>query len=894
MVQDPNRRRRPTPRGHGAIPQPPPVPALLAAIVESADVAIVSKTLDGIVTSWNAAAERVYGYSAAEMVGTPIACLEPPARRGEIAGILELIARGERIDRYDTVRLAKNGTPVDVSLTVSPVRDDTGEIVGASVIGRDIRPDVEARAREKADSEARRRLIELIPTIVAGFDATGITRIWNLAATQSLGWAVEDMLDRPAPIAIARLLGDEPRREELELDRPDGTSVTVLGVTFPYREPGGSLRGHIFIGIDTSELHRVEGMLGKRDGEARASEARFRALFEQSAIATLILRDGFIAMANQAAAVLFGYDAPDELIGQPSLHRVAEADRPAVAEWRDSPLRHPAATMASIGLRVDGTQFPMRILSDSLLLPDGPTTLIYLTDMTEQRRIEAEREWLMSAVEQSADSVVVTDADRRIVYLNAAAERLSGFQRHEVLGLPADRLADSAAISGADQWAGRQGTDAWSGVISTRSRDGSPVDVDVTISPVRGPAGDIVGAVSIGRDHTHERALEAQLRQAQKMEAIGRLAGGIAHDFNNLLTVVSGNAELLLEELSSGDSKRTEVGEIHRAADRAASLIRQLLAFSRRQVLEPEVLQLARVVQDLDPLLRRVVGEDVELVIRTSHGSSFVQADQSQLEQVLMNLVVNARDAMPTGGLLTVVADEVELDAAYADLHLGVVPGPYVQLVVSDTGVGMDAATIARAFEPFFTTKGPGAGTGLGLSTVDGIVRQSGGHIWLYSEPGLGTTFKIFLPSIGAELADALPRLPHDEPRTRRAALILLVEDEPSVRALTRRFLEGAGHTVLEATRAAEAVEMIRGPAADIELLLTDVVMPGGDGASVAAALRDVRPDAAVLYMSGYLDETINHHGVLEAGAVVLNKPFSRDLLLRAVDNILGRQAQRQ
>jgi PAS domain S-box-containing protein len=867
---------------------------LLAAIVGSADVAIISKTLDGIVTSWNAAAERLYGYTAAEMVGTSITRLEPPELSGEVAGLLERISAGDHIDRFDTVRLASNGTRVDVSLTVSPVRDETGRIVGASVIGRDTRPDLEARARQKADSEARRQLIELIPTIVAGFDATGLTQIWNPAAALSLGWVAEDVLDRPAPAAIARLLGDDARRDELVLDRADGTSVTVLGVTFPYREPGGSLAGHVFIGIDTSELHRVERLLGERETEARASEARFQGLFEQSAIATLILRDGFITMANQAAASLFGYGSADELTGQPSLDRIAEADRPAVAEWRDSPDRRAGDTLASTGLRVDGTEFPMRILGDSMLLPDGPTTLIYLTDLTEQRRIEAEREWLISAVEQSADSVVVTDADLRIVYLNAAAERLSGFQRHEVLGLTADRLADSNATSGAEQWAGRQGTEAWSGVISTRSRDGSPVDVNVTISPVRDPAGNVVGAVSIGRDQTRERALETQLRQAQKMEAIGRLAGGIAHDFNNLLTVISGNAELLLGELDGGDAKRSEVEEIHRAADRAASLIRQLLAFSRRQVLEPEVLQLASVVQDLDPLLRRVVREDVEVLIRTANGSGFVQADRSQLEQVVMNLVVNARDAMPAGGVLTIVTDEVELDAAYADTHLGVAPGRYVQLAVSDTGVGMDAATIARAFEPFFTTKGPGVGTGLGLSTVDGIVRQSGGHIWLYSEPGLGTTFKIFLPSVGDDLAEALPRVTPEEPRTHRTGLILLVEDEPSVRALTRRFLEGAGHTVVEATRAAEAIELIRARAADIELLLTDVVMPGGDGASVAAALRRVRPDALVLYMSGYSGETINHHGVLEAGAVVLNKPFSRDLLLREVDHVLGRQVPYQ
>jgi two-component system cell cycle sensor histidine kinase/response regulator CckA len=760
----------------------PTAGSLLAAIVESADVAIFSKTLDGTVTSWNAAAERMYGYPSVEIVGTPITRLEPEDRRGEMARILEHIAAGEHVDHLETVRLARDGSRIPVSLTVSPVRDDAGRIVGASVIGRDLRDVVEARIR-------------------------------------------------------------------------------------------------------------TEGALRDREAEARASEARFRALFEQSAIATVITRDGSIVMANGAAARLFGYEEPEDLIGQASLDRIAEIGRAAAARWRDSPNLRPAESMESTGLRRDGSRFPMRILRDEIVLPEGKANLIYATDLTEQRRVEAEREWLISAVEQSMDSVVVTDVDGRLVYLNAAAERLSGFSREQVLGQPVDRLADRIAIMGADQRAARRGEASWSGVIGARLQDGSPIQIDVTISPVRDPSGNVAGAVSIGRDATRERALEAQLRQSQKMEAIGRLAGGIAHDFNNLLTVVSGNAELLLEELGEDDDRRIEVEDIHGAADRAAGLTRQLLAFSRRQVLTPELLKVSDIVQDLSPLLRRVVGEDVDVAIRTSLDEGLVQADRSQLEQVVMNLVVNARDAMPNGGALTIGSEQIELDPEYADAHLGVSPGLYVQLIVADTGVGMDADTRVRSFEPFFTTKGPGAGTGLGLSTVDGIVRQSGGHIWVYSEPGLGTTFKIFLPIVPADAESDPPRPTRLAPALRRGH-ILLVEDEPSVRTLTRRFLESAGHTVVEASSAAEAVEIIKGVTDDFDLLLTDVVMPGGDGSLVATALHAARPGAPVLYMSGYSDDTINHHRAVEQGATLVTKPFSRDRLLDAIDAALATEAR--
>jgi two-component system cell cycle sensor histidine kinase/response regulator CckA len=383
-----------------------------------------------------------------------------------------------------------------------------------------------------------------------------------------------------------------------------------------------------------------------------------------------------------------------------------------------------------------------------------------------------------------------------------------------------------------------------------------------------------------------ERALretEEQLRQAQKMEAIGRLAGGIAHDFNNLLSIILSYSSLLLED--GNGSQQEELTEIKRAGERAAELTQQLLAFSRRQVLEPKVVDLNQVITGIDRMIRRIVGEDIQLRTVPTNGLWKTKVDPGQIEQVVMNLVVNARDAMPKGGILTIETGNVELDDAYGEEHAGVAGGPYVMLAVSDTGVGMDRETRERVFEPFFTTKELGKGTGLGLSTVFGIVQQSGGSIWLYSEPGKGTTFKIYLPRT-IELEKPAPV------RTSLAApsgveTILVVEDEPQVRAVTIAILSGKGYRLIEAPDPTEAIRVSDAFGEPIHLLLTDVVMPVMSGRELAEILTKRRTGMKVLYMSGYTDDTIVHHGVLDASMAFLQKPITPEALLRKVREAL-------
>jgi two-component system, cell cycle sensor histidine kinase and response regulator CckA len=417
-------------------------------------------------------------------------------------------------------------------------------------------------------------------------------------------------------------------------------------------------------------------------------------------------------------------------------------------------------------------------------------------------------------------------------------------------------------------------------------KDGSRVAVLIGVVTLTTEKGE-VEAVSFVVDISERKQLEDQLRQAQKMEAIGQLAGGIAHDFNNLLGVIIGYSEVFELRLGENDPLRPKAEQIKKAGLRAASLTRQLLAFSRQQVLEPKVLNLNAVLADTMKMLQRLIGEDIELIAIPLPELGCVKADQGQVEQIIMNLAVNSRDAMPQGGKLTVSTLNVELDEVYVRQHRGAVPGSYVALVVSDTGCGMDPKTQAHIFEPFFTTKELGKGTGLGLSTVYGIVKQSGGYVWVYSELGKGTTFKIYLPRIGE--AVKVPNSGAGSKQTERGwETILLVEDAEPLRQLAREILEESGYTVLESTSSANAVQIAEQHRGPIHLLLTDVVMPGMDGAEVAKRVARICPGIKVLYASGYTNDAIVHHGVLNSGIALLQKPFTRQTLTRKVREVLG------
>lgn len=503
--------------------------------------------------------------------------------------------------------------------------------------------------------------------------------------------------------------------------------------------------------------------------------------------------------------------------------------------------------------------------------------------------------------ENTSDLICLLDTGGNYVYISPSYQELLGYSPPDLLGQSFFSLLhpdeqEEARVRFVESLAGKKpGNLEW----RFRHSDGTWRVFDAVENWIYDERSKPQRAIVVSRDLTErkqaEEALrrsEEQLRQAQKLEAVGQLAGGVAHDFNNILTVISGYSDILMKKMPQSDSNRSKVEEIKRAAERASSLTRQLLAFSRKQVLQPKLFNLNTLVTDMGNMLRRLIGEDIELTTALTDGVTQINADPGQLEQVLMNLVVNARDAMPKGGKITVETTIIEIDRAYAEMHVAVQPGRYVMLAVSDNGLGMDSETRKHIFEPFYTTKEQGKGTGLGLSTVYGIVKQSGGNIWLYSEPGQGTVFKIYLPSVGNERRVSRSESEVDYPTAKGGTeTILVVEDEPQIRQMACEVLSERGYHLLAAANGIEALRILKEESAAVDLILTDVVMPQMNGRELSEQAAMARPEAKVLYMSGYTNDAIVRHGVLDSGTWFIQKPFSPDALARKVREVLDSEA---
>lgn len=622
--------------------------------------------------------------------------------------------------------------------------------------------------------------------------------------------------------------------------------------------------------------------------EVLAAKRHWELTFDSVPDPVLVIgEDRLIRLANRAVAELLGTDF-SQIIGRPCyevLHGTAEPppDCPHQALLATGQPARGDREECRLGKTFEITTTPLR---DSWGTLAGCVQV--MRDVTARRHAESalrdSEQRYRTLFESNPNPMWIYDRETlAFLAVNDAAVHHYGYSRDdfgrmtirdirppsEVEALRAHLEAGHSSYSSAKIWKHRQ-------------KDGTVIDVEISSHAL-----DWLGRPAkmvLALDVTESRQLEEQLQRSQKMEAVGRLAGGVAHDFNNLLGVILGYSDLALQTHAHEEKLAGQISEIRKASQRAADLTRQLLAFSRQQVLEPRVLDLNAVVHDFEKMLRRLIGEDIDLRTALHPNLGRVKADPGQLEQVLMNLAVNARDAMPHGGRLTIETANVELDQQYTAHHYPVVPGRYVLLAVSDTGTGMDETVRAKIFEPFFTTKEKGKGTGLGLPTVYGIVKQSGGYVWVYSEPGAGATFKIYLP-----LAQGEPELPaHAEaPVGRGNETILLVEDEEALRRLTRQILESYGYTVLEAENAPRALELANAHAGPLHLLLTDVVMPGMSGRQLATELSGVHPEARVLYVSGYTDNAIVHHGVLRDGVAFLQKPYTQSSLARKVREVL-------
>jgi two-component system cell cycle sensor histidine kinase/response regulator CckA len=626
------------------------------------------------------------------------------------------------------------------------------------------------------------------------------------------------------------------------------------------------------------------------DAALRESEIRLRQILDaaQEGIWTLGV-DERTTFVNPVMAAMLGYTQA-EMIGRP-LSDFLDAEGLAVAEAALLALRQgPPGVIEGRMLRKNGETIWVSVnssgLTDDTGAPNG--ALAVISDITMRRQAEDAMRLQSAALNASADAVVITNRAGTILWVNPAFEQLTGYSAGEAVGRNPRQVLKSGAHEASfyrRMWDTLLARQVWQGEITNRRKDGSRYIEDMTITPVLDARGEIDSFVAIKRDLTKKKELEAQLLQAQKMESIGRLAGGIAHDFNNLLTVINGISELGIDVLPEGDAHRRDLQEIKQAGERAAALTRQLLAFSRKQIVRPEVFDVNVVLAGAERMLRRMIGEDIQLVTKPMDSTLTVKADLGHLEQVLMNLVVNARDAMPVGGTLTIATRDV----AVADgtlVHGGrLEPGHYAVLEVTDTGVGMDAAILPVVFDPFFTTKQPDKGTGLGLSTVYGIVQQWHGGISVSSTVGRGTTFAVYLPRAGDERSTAATA---DEVLSRGSETILVVEDEDAVRVMAERMLRSAGYEVLAVASGHLALQALTRPVA---LLITDVVMPSLSGPELVRRMSADGRDLPVLYMSGHSDNPALLREVTTAERRLISKPFSARQLTAMVRAALDQHA---
>jgi PAS domain S-box-containing protein len=518
-----------------------------------------------------------------------------------------------------------------------------------------------------------------------------------------------------------------------------------------------------------------------------------------------------------------------------------------------------------------------------------PENDLYRQEQQRQKPEDMLRQ-LWRAVEQSADLVIITDRSGVMEYVNPAFEVLTGYPRAEVIGKTL-RILKSEEQEPAiykEMWQTILSGKVFRGIVVNRKKNGETFIVEKSITPLRDGLGKITHFISTDRDITERRRLELQLQQARKMDAIGRLAGGVAHDFNNLLMVISAYAELMLDSLAVEHPLRHNVEQIMTASGRATALTRQLLAFGRKQMQALQFLDLNSIIHDISKMLPRLIGEDIELVIVAHKELGRVKADAVQIEQVVMNLAANARDAMPHGGKLILETASLHLEESYVQRHSVVPPGDYVLLTVTDSGEGIAPQHLPHIFEPFYTTKEEGKGTGLGLATVYGIVKQSGGFIWVYSEPGLGTTFKIYLPRVQPENSEAPISRPVEKPYATGCETLLLVEDEATVRQATLEFLGLQGYIVLEAKNGVDALIVSGNYRERIDLMITDVIMPHMGGAKLAEQMALDRPFMKVLFVSGYAETTALRQGAIDVTKRFLQKPFSLKTLAGKIREILG------
>lgn len=915
--------------------------AYLRALTENNPSAIIALDAQRRVRMCNPAFERLFGYTLAEVRGRSLESLVAlPGRESETVALVENIARDGSVSAISK-RRRRDGSTIDVRITGVPLVID-GEPQGYFGLYEDI---TERNRAESAQHIAEARYQRIFENAIEGFfesTPAGKFLTVNPAMARIAGYSspaemIAEVYDIGQQLYVDPTMRDEVKRQleekgvlndfECQMPRKDGGIIWISMNVRALRDANGKIVSHDGTAEDITErkvaelrrqvsteiIHAIgstdnldELLIVVHDAISKALDAKncFVALRDPASgiFAFPLFRDKFDAqpepqaLGRGCAAYVFRTGLPQLISPQRMRELVADGEvelhgTPS-RSWLGVPLRTPDETIGALVVQNYDRENAYTESDMEFLASVGGQIAFAIERKRAEARLRESEARLRVLIEQLPAVVWTVDVDLRFSSALGAGLARLGLKPDQVVGMLLSDYFETDNSTFLPIAAHRR---AIAGEPVTFQLDWKDGSYACHVEPLRGAEGEVNGAICMALDVTDRKRLEEQFRQAQKMEAVGRLAGGIAHDFNNLLMVIQGYADLMTDRPPSGDSLRRSAEQIQTAARRATSLTQQLLAFSRKQMLAPKVLNIHSVVSDMEKILRRLIGEDIELKTSTERDLWLVKADRSQIEQVIMNLAVNARDAMPRGGRLTIETASVELEKSNGQPPLVLNPGKYVMLAVTDNGCGMDAAIQAHIFEPFYTTKEKGKGTGLGLATVYGIVKQSGGYIWVYSEPGRGTTFKIYLPKIEEEmLSEVFDRRADSSALPRGSEVVLLVEDEKGVRELARQYLEMTGYTVLEAEDGHTALELSGMHSGPIHLLLTDVVMPGISGRELAERISRHRPGIKILYMSGYADQAVVHHGILENDAVLLQKPFNMGSLASKLREILSAETVQQ
>ncbi len=834
------------------------------------DIMLVA-TLEGEIIFTNQAARDKLGYSDAELASMHVLEWHPENRRPEAEVIFQAIINGERAT-CDIPIITRNGFLIPVE-----TRAWRGKWSGQKCIF--------AICKDRsAEEEARQRFERLFrcnpsPMALSSLSDRRFLDV-NNAFLETTGYNYDEIIGKTS-FELGLL---EPAKQlEVATERLQSEGA-LANFELRVRRKDGSLRHGLFSGEIVRIQDRQYFLTVMLDITVRKQMEQRNALIGHMldiAPAAITVHDthGRFLFANQSAIRMHGYKNEEALFAT----TVFEMDTPENRSLFPQRIRQITAkgeaSFEVTHYHRDGSTFPLAILAKSIEWDGQPAILSIGTDITERKQAEAERMRLMSAVEQASEIFVITDPRANIEYVNPAFEKVTGYRREAVLGQN-PRILKSGEQDDAfyrNMWDTLTSGKTWRGRMVNRCRDGTHYTEEATISPVRNSAGETIHYVAVKRDITEHLRMSEMLQQAQKMESVGRLAGGVAHDFNNMLGVILGHAELALKQLEQSEASeplRVRFSEIYKAAERSANLTRQLLAFARKQAVTPEILDLNETVTTMIKMLQRLIGENIDLLWRPAENIDAVLIDPSQVDQILANLCVNARDAIAGTGRVIIETDMAVLNETRCREYTEAVPGRYVMLTVSDNGCGMDREMQKNIFEPFYTSKEAGKGTGLGLATVYGIVKQNEGFIAVHSKPGQGSTFRVYLPSCAARSAQAQEQQEFSPPAGGNET-VLLVEDEPLVLEMTAIMLDQCGYKVIHAATPGEAIRLAREYAGDIHLLLTDVVMPEMNGRELARKLLASYPHLKCLFMSGYAANVITHQKLLDQDLHFIQKPFT-------------------